>query len=259
MKKVLALAAVTGLLATASLAIAGTIVGSKHDLSNGNAASGYTGASTQICVLCHAPHSAIQSLPLWNRTNPTSTFILYEGQNMANQSFSDGFTSDSTSLFCMSCHDGVTTINAVHNAGVLEGTGTGNVHTPKGGAFYANKLPAGVGGNLTTDLSKTHPINFPILNDDQLDLNYTAGDTFMGPTNAQAIAMGAPNTGVTYPLFKATPSIAQAANDANGKFRATGSTYLECGSCHAVHDMAYSPFLRDTMNKSALCLGCHNK
>jgi len=256
MKKVLALAATAGILATASFAFAGTIVGSKHDLSAGRA---YSGSSTQICVLCHAPHNAAQSLPLWNRSQPTSTFTLYEGQNMANQSFADGFTSDSTSLFCMSCHDGVTTISAVHNSGVLDGTGNGAVHPMAAGKFYATALPGGVGGNLGTDLRTTHPINFPVDNDSQGDLNYTGTNTFMGPVSAQAIAAGVPASATTYPLFKATPSAGQAGNTVNGQNRGTSNNYLECGSCHAVHDSGFSPFLRATMNKSTLCLGCHNK
>jgi len=244
MKKVLALVAAAGVLATASLVSAASIVNSKHDLSAGH---NYSNASTQICVLCHAPHNARISLPLWNRANPTSSFTLYQGQNMANQSFSAGFTADSTSLFCMSCHDGVTNISAVHNAGVLEGTGTASVHPPKATAFYNNAVTGS--GNLTTDLSLTHPINFRVQNDSQADLNYVSPATVMGPVAASTVALGVAST-KTYPLFKSS-------GGATG--RTAGSDYLECGSCHAVHNTEFSPFLRETMNKSTLCLGCHNK
>lgn len=237
MKKVLALVAAVGLIAAATTAMGATIQASKHDLSAGSVTGGlYGGTSTQICVYCHAPHNAALSLPLWNRVNPAgSLFRLYSGVNMANQSFASGFTSDSTSLFCMSCHDGVTTIGAVYNAGVIDGTGGTSPHPAKVGAFGTIPLPGTAGTNLSRNLSKTHPINFPVSTlDPQTDLWPNTG-TVMGKAS------------FTMPLFKVT-----------GANRATTRS-LECGSCHAVHDSQFSPFLRYTMNKSALCLGCHNK
>lgn len=248
MKKVLGLIAVAGLMAASTAAFGASIVDSKHDLSNGSLVGGvaasYTlGTSTQICIYCHAPHNANLSLPLWNRTNPSGAgFTLYSGVGMANVSFKTGFTSDSTSLFCMSCHDGVTAINAVYNAGVIDGTGTAAAHPAKAADTFTVGPNAGaigaVSGNLTTNLSKTHPINFVVAQaDPQLDLYPGTIAGKMGSTNQ-------------FPLFKST--------DANAA-RTTADRSLECGSCHAVHDSQYKPFLRATMNKSALCLGCHNK
>jgi predicted CXXCH cytochrome family protein len=249
MKKAIALLAAAGVIAAATASFGASIVNSKHDLSKGSLVGGVSasysmGQSTQICIYCHAPHNAQSSLPLWNRTNPPGTgFVLYSGVGMANVSFKTGFTSDSTSLFCMSCHDGVTGIGAVYNAGVIDGTGTSTPH-PAGAANTftngANPMAAGLSGNLTTNLSKTHPINFPVsVLDSQSDL-WVVG----APTGK----MG--KTGFEMPLFKST------AADAN---RTTANRSLECGSCHAVHDSQFKPFLRYTMGKSALCLGCHNK
>jgi len=256
MKKVLALLAVAGLLATASVAFAGkTIVNSKHDLSSTSPGpSGTPGTTTQICIYCHAPHNARVSYPLWNRIQPTSTFRLYSGLNMVNTSYASGFTADSTSLMCMSCHDGVTSLGAVHNAGAIEGNGTianvnvgeGAVHTAAGGTFWDGGGPGGALSTsstafLGTNLQRTHPVNFPVsLADTQLDLNPGSGAA-MGPGNIAGVALT-----TTFPLFRSTE-------------RGGGSRFLECGSCHAVHDSQYSPFLRDTMTKSQLCLGCHNK
>lgn len=242
MKKVLALVAVTGILAAASFASAATIVGSKHDLTSSGTASIKGGATetSQICVYCHAPHGAAKSIPLWNRTNPGATgFTLYSGVNMASVSFKTGFTSDSTSLFCMSCHDGGTDMNAVHNQGSLVRGGTaGTAALP----FVSNQV--GGNPNLGTNLSTTHPINFPVTaSDTQNDLWVAGAATSMGG--------GGSTTNTTFPLFKT-------ANDANMAGRAT-SRSLECGSCHSVHDSANSPFLRYTMAGSQLCLGCHNK
>ena len=248
MKKILALVATVGLISAASTAFGVTIVGSKHDLSStGTSTLTMTGSSTQICIYCHAPHNAVKSLPLWNRQNPSaSLFTLYSGVNMQNISFKQGFTSDSTSLFCMSCHDGVTRMNAIHNAGIVEGMPTARAdmgHDVVDGVFN-NKLVSGaytLGGH---DLSKTHPINFPVSTvDSQSDLNVGTG-SFMGPSPL------AGSTGKTFPLFRTSNGDAR---------RTTANRSLECGSCHAVHNAEYSPFLRDTLGGSKLCLGCHNK
>jgi len=246
MKKVLSLLAVAGLIAAASSAFGASIVNSKHDLSPTGGASISGGTSTQICVYCHAPHNAAKSLPLWNRVNPAgSLFRLYSGVNMASTSFASGFTADSTSLFCMSCHDGLTQMSAVHNAGVIESPALADAVPSAAGAANARRtntanFAGGAIGALRNEaiggynLTKTHPINFPVVaTDTQSDLFVGSGST-MGKTN------------FTMPLFKLTGD------------RAT-SRSLECGSCHAVHDTANSPFLRYTMDGSALCLGCHNK
>jgi len=249
MKKVLSLLAVAGLIAAASSAFGATIVGSKHDLSSTGSAnqSGGGASSTQICVYCHAPHNAAKSLPLWNRVNPAgSLFRLYSGVNMANASFASGFTADSTSLFCMSCHDGLTQMSAVHNAGVIAapaGNGTVATSATAADAYRTAAVgvfaPGNIGQTRNTalggyNLTKTHPINFPVgTGDAQSDL-WPGSGTTMGKTN------------FSMPLFKLTGD------------RATNRS-LECGSCHAVHDSANSPFLRYTMDGSALCLGCHNK
>ncbi len=260
MKKVLALVAAAGIMSVATLASATTIVGSPHDMT----LRGATG-STQICVYCHAPHNAIQSLPLWNRINPAgSAFTLYSGLNMSNVSFKSGFTADSTSLFCMSCHDGQTSISAIHNAGRVDGgTVQGNATHINTGAFSNGPIAnsTNIAGNLTRDLSKTHPINFPVVSNATGDLNtpsLTSGT--MGPMNATtagtAMMLGISGTEptaitATFPLFKTT--------DPLNPLRATVNRSLECGSCHAVHDYKFVPFLRTTLGGSALCLGCHNK
>lgn len=253
MKKVLALVAATGILAAASFASAGSIINSKHDLGSASTNGGIKGVAgtntSQICIYCHSPHGSIQSIPLWNRTNPTaSSFTLYSGVNMASVSFKSGFTSDSTSLFCMSCHDGGTSMSAVHNAGPLVRNSGLGMSGSAGLALYGATIGGSVGhsGNLSSDLSTTHPVNFPV------DLTNKQGDLWVAAANPTTmgggIATGA--TISTFPLFKTKPA---------GNATRTTDSSLECGSCHAVHDSAISPFLRLTMEGSKLCLGCHNK
>jgi predicted CXXCH cytochrome family protein len=251
MKKVLSAVVAIGLMAATSAAFGATIINSKHNLS-GSAAAGTGPAlagtpgtdNSQICIYCHAPHNAQASIPLWNRNNPAGTgFKLYSGTNMQSRQFATGFSSDSTSLFCMSCHDGSTNMNAVFNKGSLvRNAGAG--YAGSAGLQLINKT-INANGDLNTrfgtDLSKTHPINFPVP-----VTNTAQNDLWVGTGTAMGGGVGTSLT--AFPLFKA----AAGRDGGNGRS-------LECGSCHAVHDAAVSPFLRYTMAGSALCLGCHNK
>ncbi|MEN8247292.1 MAG: cytochrome c3 family protein [Bacteroidota bacterium] len=112
------------------------ITGSAHDF------SGETWTvNTEICIVCHTPHSSnttVGNAPLWNHeVTSTATFTLYTG----------GGTMDATtgqpggsSKLCLSCHDGTV---ALENFGGTT-TGTASVTT----------------GDLGTDLSDDHPISF---------------------------------------------------------------------------------------------------
>lgn len=240
MKRVITLVAVAGIIAAASTAFAAkTIVGSKHDLSNGG--SGLTkGTNTQICIYCHTPHNAVNTAVLWNRAASGQTFTLYSGVNMVNVSYKTGLTSDSTSLFCMSCHDGATDMKGAVQHGTVAGLTTGTINSS------AALSLGSVNGTTDGDLSRTHPINFPVsINDTQADLWPGSGAKMgNGASGTAATAITGTNG---FPLFKS-------ARDVAGETRT-----LECGSCHAVHDSENTPFLRYTMTKSTLCLGCHNK
>jgi predicted CXXCH cytochrome family protein len=234
MKKALSLLAAVALIAAASSAMASTISSTKHNLS-ASGTTAYKGTGSQICVYCHTPHNAYTTAPLWNRNAGRVTagsFLLYSGVNMSNVSYKTGFTSDSISLFCMSCHDGsVLGDTMIKNVPLGEPAGLGNT----------NAIPSNVKANLvastsstTGDLRTTHPVNFPVAASTQGDLQGVTGGTTMGTTGQ-------------FPLFKATRSGVATTNS------------LECSSCHSVHDNTNAPFLRTTNAGSALCLGCHNK
>lgn len=248
MKKVLAMVVAAGLVTAATAAFGAGITTSKHNLSSTGTGSLKGGAAntSQICVYCHAPHNANLALPLWNRVNPTaSLYTLYSGVNMQSRQYASGFSSDSTSLFCMSCHDGTNTELGgaqVHNKGAIITAGTaGNAAKPLVTAAQATIV--GSSADFSTDLTKTHPVNFPVPT-----TNNSQNDLWLSPVNGGNGYMGG-NAAVPFdfPLFKAT-----------GRDGAGGRA-LECGSCHAVHDSTNSPFLRYTMDGSKLCLGCHNK
>ena len=218
MKKVLALVAVAAIMATAGTALAAkSIVGTKHDLSSTGGSSFAAGSGTQICIYCHTPHNAVKSIPLWNRYNSPATYVLYSGVGMTSISNKSGLESDSTSLFCMSCHDG----SLMAGAMVANKPKSGEpMAAGRMGTTNKANLVAGSGAATTYDLSTTHPINFAVgATDTALDLWVGTGSK-MG--NAASIS------GKTdFPLFKTTG-------------RGAGNRSLECGSCHAVHDNTYA-------------------
>lgn len=114
---------------------AGTIVGSKHDLSS------LTSTGGQICIACHTPHKADTSVvdaPLWNHKLTTATYTLYDSPTF-NGKATIGQPAGVSKL-CLSCHDGTVALDSF--AGT---TGTSMI---------------AAAGNLGTDLKMSHPISF---------------------------------------------------------------------------------------------------
>jgi predicted CXXCH cytochrome family protein len=134
----LALLGGLGVCSTASA----VITGSKHDF------TATTWSSGQICLPCHAPHNnknAVNEV-LWNHDNTIAAFTMYASPTL------DGsiqVSPQGVSKFCLSCHDGVTAIDAytAHATGSTGGGGTIGVAYP------------GTTANLTTALSDDHPIS----------------------------------------------------------------------------------------------------
>ena len=182
----------------AAFSQAGSIVGSKHDLSAMNALGG------QICIACHTPHKADTSTtdaPLWNHKLTTATYTLYDSPTFTGKA---SITQPAgVSKLCLSCHDGTVAVDAF------------------GGTDGSSMIASG--GNLGTDLKKSHPVSF----------TYNA---------ALATSDGE----------LADPSTLPAGWVNNSKF--------ECSSCHDVHNKAgISKMLHASNANSALCLTCHKK
>lgn len=112
-----------------------TITGSDHDF------SGETWNNTgEICVVCHTPHNAnntVNGAPLWNHEVTTTNFSVYQSSTF------DGTAGqpDGASKLCLSCHDGTVALD--------------NFGGKTSGTNY-------VGGekNFGTDLSNDHPVSF---------------------------------------------------------------------------------------------------
>jgi predicted CXXCH cytochrome family protein len=136
----------------------------------------------------------------------------------------------------MSCHDGTIDMGDLAHKATNAFQKDTDTTFKENGLGYASGMISGT-AKLGTDLRNTHPVNFPVSSNSQTDL------FILTPATATSMGGGAGTVNTTFPLF------------AEGAM----TNFLECGSCHAVHDSENRPFLRYTMNGSALCLGCHNK
>jgi predicted CXXCH cytochrome family protein len=199
-----------------------TVVGSPHDFS----AEG--GAPTvQVCVFCHTPHQTLAANaqdPLWNHElTTTSPFGTYQSTTMdhtANEIGGAAAGAASSSLLCMSCHDGTIAVNNLWNDPndqanpTVDGSGSWDTNAD---SMIDTTHSAYIGTSLTDD----HPINFTY--NAALDTENELRDP---PTNADVLRGGE----------------------------------VQCSSCHNPHKSVDNyGFLRYTMNNSDLCINCHVK
>lgn len=226
---------IVGVLVAASLSLlfsssyAG-VVGSQHDMTGATGTSNFSGSfsgdNNEPCVYCHTPHGSAAGIqPLWNRNLNTSTgFIVY---NSATMDSTPAATPSQISLLCLSCHDGVSAINALINT-----PGPGSTPLVVGGFSKIGELgsfakfvnigdgdPAAPGA---VNLSNDHPVS---------------------------ISWAARGAG-----FLATPTAP--VKLVNGM--------VECTSCHDVHNgtpytVGGVQFMIRDNTSSAICTSCHTK
>lgn len=261
----------------------------KHNLSknSGNAVRSMTGSGAeipgsgkgttdQVCVFCHTPHAASQSVakaPLWNRdTNAASTYTGYTSLSMD----ADGgaFKVDTAkgrpagpSMLCLSCHDGTI---ALGNVKVLDGRSP--VSVDMAGTGGTNLMPAGSGSTtgftrlIGTNLSNDHPISVTY-ND---TLATTDGELRRMNASQQHPTTGQVGSilGIRRPGYKPLLPLAPTGNGGAGQ--------VQCTTCHDPHlyDAAdpNRKFLRanrlqvgpptgGAFNEAndTICLACHDK
>jgi predicted CXXCH cytochrome family protein len=231
------------------------INGTVHDLSTAHNGMNFVGAPTdgqqRVCVFCHAPHTtaelsvanggattrrgsqardAFDYLPLWNHepTAGSAAFTMYQNGSgaptrgpHASQAIAAGMAPGSSSLLCLSCHDGSVAVNTYGNVAQLADNG--------GGARITGPYLIGSGNYL----GNHHPIGF----------NYDAvqvSDREIRP--ADSATLGAAGTVREHLL-------------------GPGNTQMECGTCHSMHNMGNTgeQLLWRSDEKSQLCLTCHDK
>lgn len=121
------------LLSLIAMSARAQIAGSGHDF------SGNTWSGGKICLPCHTPHRADQTIsdaPLWNHETHDTIYSLYSSPTIDAVIEQPG----EVSKLCLSCHDGVVALDSFGGA-------TGNTFITES-------------ANISTDLSDDHPVGF---------------------------------------------------------------------------------------------------
>jgi predicted CXXCH cytochrome family protein len=246
-----------GLLGLSGIASA-AIVNSKHDLGS---ASGTTvnkvSDTAETCVFCHTPHAAASNtVPLWNKAIPATAYTSYSSTTMEGTVNMTG----STSVACLSCHDGTQAMDNIVNASGSGGLTAGGAAAGLGYSWTLNvtadadgKLDAGVITNLTANLGDDHPIAIPFAGgglDSTPAVAEFADPDFKVPTYA------ATNGGRWW--FD-TDADTKMDSDEIRLYTLGGTGNVECASCHDPHKGENATFLRIANTSSAVCTACHSK
>ena len=243
----LTLTVVTGSLLT--LTARAGVQNSPHDFSGYTAWNNKASDPASVCSPCHAPHHADSSvIPLWSHATTVQSFTMYNTANVtALGDTATSLQSDSTisaqpaaaSKACLSCHDGVTAINAY--GGTTVGTA----------AYITNSAVIG------TDLTHSHPISL------------TYSPAIVGSGAGQDKWLYNPNTANV--IIPNDPAFVQGNSMTINNFLLNGQNRLECTSCHDVHNQEGTPFgpnnpklvkingVDSSGVGSVLCRSCHNK
>jgi predicted CXXCH cytochrome family protein len=207
------------LLAGAAQAVAASsIVGSPHDL---------TRTTPYLCEVCHVPQLSGQDaawLPSWSRDRAGLGFAVYGVQPAspgASESPHENQWPGASTRLCLSCHDGLTASPVLY-----------------GGASQSRALHHAVNRSGIAPDDLVRP---PVRGTDLIN-----GHPVFVPYPGQPVAVG----------FHAPPS-SSGWGGASPRAIKLVAGWIECVSCHNVHDPAFKPFLRKSNAGSAMCLTCH--
>lgn len=305
---VIALAATMGLVYANTASAAPSSAYGPGDAANGIGASRHnlgslgthltTSGTSEICVFCHTPHhtnTSASPAPLWNRSTAAASGYTAYGTTIGGTTVG---TIGSVSAACLSCHDGVTTLDNVVNA-----PGKGGVNASgaaAGWAFFDDGGLAAGGLDLGTSPSMTvntgggdawNPrvvIGKDLRNDHPMSIDYNSDRASLRPTTTPIgtidLTTGLAASATTY----------DANNLAQNKWAIKGyiddgstatiadllrASKVECSSCHDPHfanataastDQGFVAgvtttgdglFLRRVGGNvgSGVCRTCHNK
>jgi predicted CXXCH cytochrome family protein len=240
------LAACSVLTATASLHAQNTsvIAGGPHDLSGGSALRNTnTSINGETCIFCHTPHGGSNSIPLWNRGNPTGAAYQLYTSSTSDVTTTAAQVAASVSGACLSCHDGTIAVDVLADVnGLAFGPAvtftrqaTAKAQYAAAGTGAANRMSSGL-PFLGTDLRNDHPVSIAY----ETARAATPTEFVTQVVNGAKITVGAT---APVPLFGASGATAT----------------IECASCHNAHNNALGNFLRKANTGSAICLSCHIK
>jgi predicted CXXCH cytochrome family protein len=233
------------------------LAGSPHDFTRMAGTTALSGKPSSTCFFCHFQDSVDPqdanvlagnayrtastlargafasnsgTTPLWNPELAVNfkSYVMYQDGpgaptrgKKASQAIANGMRPGSTSLLCLSCHDGSIAINAYGNSSEL--------------SEYSGRVTAGglsfIGSG--SFLGNHHPIGF----------DYDA---------VQAVDREIRFAGM------ATLGSAGTVRD---HLSGAGATRMECGTCHSVHNTGNTgeQLLWRSDRNSRLCLTCHDK
>jgi hypothetical protein len=269
-QKTVALASLATGVLVSSLAVAAVsnVANTKHNFAIGGNSQAYQSTQiSEVCVFCHTPHNSGNTRLLWNKArNSAPNFRLYTSSGTLrsvtkNQS---SLTANSPSLLCLSCHDGKTAMNVLHNSPVPgpsatgAGYGANTVYVQTSTAFNPVVMPA------------TGPYDFFTgTNGPSMSIGLAAvqGDTTSGVNLTDDHPIGFSYSAAYAERATGLNPVATVATKSTNAVRFFGTTgKVECSSCHDPHvdysasgNPALKPFLVMSNAQSALCLACHNK
>ncbi|MCU7810430.1 MAG: hypothetical protein KZQ77_04235 [Candidatus Thiodiazotropha sp. (ex Notomyrtea botanica)] len=122
-----------------SSAVLGGVADTVHNLSTTGPGLVKSQTEDRICVFCHTPHAAAPDSPLWNRPSGGG-YIDYQSSTKD----AEAGTMSSSSVLCLSCHDGTIALGDMVNPSVTNDLGS---------TFVTGRALVG------TDLSDDHPVS----------------------------------------------------------------------------------------------------
>lgn len=235
------------------------IAGSRHNMGSLGSVVSANGTS-EICVFCHTPHhtnTANGLKPMWNRgTSAPTSFTAYGntigGTTIVNTDIG------STSLACLSCHDGVTTFDNIVNApgkGGVVSTGSdlgwrfrmpvGSYLAASADHFSAGACTAchGAGGFYTdNDLASRLVIGLDLSNDHPVSIVYNTDRAGLRATNTTINSIDLTSEMASSAATAFSGNLAQNRWAVKGFVSDTATIgdllrngKVECSSCHDPH------------------------
>ncbi len=235
------------------------IAGSRHNMGSlGSVVS--SNGTTEICVFCHTPHhtnTANGLMPMWNRGTSAPTSFTAYGNTIGGTTINNTDIG-STTLACLSCHDGVTTfdnlVNAPGKGGVVSGGSNlgwrfrmpvGSYLTSAADHFSASQCTTchGAGGLYTdNDLTSRLVIGMDLSNDHPVSVTYSTDRAGLRATNTIINSIDLTSDMASSAATAYTGNLAQNRWAVKGFVSDTATIAdllrggkVECSSCHDPH------------------------